>query len=87
MVKNIKMVNRELQIGGRITLPIDWRRDMGLNIGSDVIMKKVGQKIIIEPPVKITSLRGTGKTRNPSKNPKKEAREYMMEKFMKELKK
>ena len=70
MVKNIEMVNRELQIGGRVTLPIDWRREMGLEVGRDVIMKKIDHKIVIEPPLKVTSLRGIGKTKNPSKDPK-----------------
>ncbi len=87
MVENIKMVNRELQVGGRITLPIGWRREMGLKIGSDIVMRKIEQKIIIEPPVKITSLRGAGKTKKPSKDPKREARKYMMKNLMKELKK
>ncbi|NCS71400.1 MAG: AbrB/MazE/SpoVT family DNA-binding domain-containing protein, partial [Candidatus Aenigmarchaeota archaeon] len=37
MVKDIEVINRELQIGGRITLPIEWRREMELRVGSEVI--------------------------------------------------
>ncbi|NCN39102.1 MAG: hypothetical protein COY38_01455 [Candidatus Aenigmarchaeota archaeon CG_4_10_14_0_8_um_filter_37_24] len=87
MVKDIEVINRELQIGGRITLPIEWRREMELRVGSEVIMSKIDHKIIIEPPLKITSLRGAGKTKKPSKDPKREARDYMVGKLMKELKK
>ena len=87
MVKNNEMVNRELQVGGRLTLPVHWRQDMGLKIGSELTMKKVDHKIIIEPPIKLTTLRGITKTKKPSKNPKKEAREWMNKQIEMELKK
>jgi len=87
MVENYKMVDRIIQEGGRITLPIDWRKEMGLSIGSKVRMLKMDTEIKIKPPTSLTELRGIIKTDKPSKKPKQVARRYMMKKLRKELKK
>lgn len=87
MVKNYEMVDRIVQEGGRITLPIHWRKEMGLSIGSKVRMIKTDTEIKIKPPTRLTDLRGIIKTSKPSKYPKKIAREYMIKQIREELKK
>ena len=83
---NMGVQEREIQQGGRITIPKDIREKYGLVEGTVVKITTRDGKIEIEPPTRLSKLIGLAKTINPSNDPKKEARKYQREKLLEEVK-
>jgi len=75
---------REIQQGGRVTIPKEIREKFGLVEGTVVKISVKGNVIEIEPPSMLSNLLGLVKTDNPSEDPKSEARKYMKGKLLKE---
>lgn len=76
---------REIQQGGRITIPQKIRKKFGLVEGTIVKISAREGKIEIEPPTRLSNLIGLAKTKNPSDNPKREARAYQRKKLLREV--
>jgi AbrB family looped-hinge helix DNA binding protein len=68
---------REIQQGGRVTIPKNLRDKYGLVEGTKVRIKDEEDRLVIEIPAKLTSLYGLIPTQSPSDNPKQEAREHV----------
>jgi AbrB family looped-hinge helix DNA binding protein len=77
---------REIQQGGRVTIPKEIREKFGLVEGTVVKISTRGGKIEIEPPARLSKLLGLVKTDRPSDDPKSEARKYQSSKLLKEVK-
>jgi AbrB family looped-hinge helix DNA binding protein len=76
---------REIQRGGRVTIPKEIRDEFGLVEGTVVKIRSRDGVIEIEPPVKLSRLVGLVKTDTPSDDPKSEARAYIKSKLDKEV--
>ena len=76
---------REIQQGGRVTIPKHIREKYGLVEGTMVKISAKDGKIEIEPPKRLTKLIGLARTETPSDNPKKEARDYQRKKLLEEV--
>lgn len=76
---------REIQQGGRVTIPKTIRDKYGLVKGTIVKISTRDGKIQIEPPKRLTNLMGLAKTETPSEDPKKEARNHQQKKFLEEV--
>jgi AbrB family looped-hinge helix DNA binding protein len=76
---------REVQRGGRVTIPKEIRDKFGLVEGTVVRISVKGNVIEIEPPSMLHNLLGLVKTDNPSDDPKREAREYLKGKLLEEV--
>ncbi|MFP3951661.1 MAG: AbrB/MazE/SpoVT family DNA-binding domain-containing protein [Candidatus Bathyarchaeia archaeon] len=81
----MEVEEREVQQGGRVTIPKSIREKFGLVEGTVVKFRTRKGKIEIEPPTLLTDLLGLGKTGTPSEDPKKEAREYARSRFEREV--
>jgi AbrB family looped-hinge helix DNA binding protein len=68
---------REIQRGGRVTIPKNLRDKYGLVEGTKVRIKDDEDRLVIEIPTKLTSLFGLTPTQSPSDNPKQDAREHI----------
>ena len=77
MNKMAETRERQIQSGGRITIPKDWREEYGLKQGTSIRMRRVDNKIEIEVPTKLSSLYGLVETKEPCDTPKMKAREHM----------
>jgi AbrB family looped-hinge helix DNA binding protein len=75
---------REIQQGGRVTIPKEIREKLGLVEGIMVKISTRDGMIMIEPPAKLNSLLGISKTGTPSNDPKSEARTHRNRIFSKE---
>ena len=67
---------REIQQGGRVTIPKEIREKLGLVEGTVVKISTWDGIIEIEPPAKLSNLLGLVKTDSPSDDPKNEARRH-----------
>ena len=67
---------REIQQGGRVTIPKEIREKLGLVEGTVVKISTRDGIIEIEPPSKLNNLLGLAKTGFPSDDPKSEARRH-----------
>lgn len=76
---------REIQQGGRVTIPKEIREKFGLVEGTVVKISTRGGIIEIEPPAKLSNLLGLAKTGNPSDDPKREARKHRNNILLKEV--
>jgi len=72
---------REIQGGGRVTIPKSLRDRFGLREGTVVKIMANDDLIMIEPPKRLVSLRGLIQTEAPCDDPKAVAREYMKKKL------
>jgi len=77
---------REIQRGGRVTIPKSLRERYGLEEGTVVRFRAKKDKIEIEPPKKLTDLAGLLRDGTPCDDPKRVAREYMRSQLKKEAK-
>ncbi len=75
---------REIQQGGRVTIPKEIRDRFGLVEGTVVKISTRGGRIEIEPPTKLTSLLGLVKTDDASDDPKGEARKHRNSRLLRE---
>lgn len=81
----MEVEEREIQGGGRVTIPKSLRDRFGLNEGTIVKIRANDDLIMIEPPKRLVSLSGLIETENPSDDPKAEARDYMKKKLVDEI--
>jgi AbrB family looped-hinge helix DNA binding protein len=81
----LEVEEREIQGGGRVTIPKSLREKFGLKEGTVVRISVKDGSIILEPPKRLASLSGLIQTDEPSDDPKAVAREYMKKKFVDEL--
>ncbi|MFW6111319.1 MAG: AbrB/MazE/SpoVT family DNA-binding domain-containing protein, partial [Thermoproteota archaeon] len=84
-VKMAETIKRQIQSGGRITIPKEWREEYGLKQGTKVKMRRVNSKIEIEVPTQLTSLYGLVKTEEPCDTPKRKAREHITKTIKRKL--
>jgi AbrB family looped-hinge helix DNA binding protein len=84
-VNVLEIEEREIQRGGRVTIPKSLREQYGLEEGTVVKFRSRDGKIEIEPPTRLTSLIGLIKTGEPCDNPKEEARGFMKKRLVKEV--
>jgi AbrB family looped-hinge helix DNA binding protein len=73
----LEVEEREIQRGGRVTIPKSLRDRYGLKEGTVVRFRALEDSIEIEPPKKLTDLAGILKNGTVSDDPKKIAREYV----------
>ena len=76
---------REIQRGGRVTIPKSLREKYGLEEGTIIKFRSKGDKIEIEPPMQLSRLIGLIKTDQPSDDPKAEARRYTKNRLVEEI--
>ena len=76
---------REIQRGGRVTIPKRLREKYGLKEGTVVRFRAKGDRIEIEPPKYLTNLIGLVDEATPSDDPKREAREYTRSRLLREV--
>ena len=81
----MEVEEREIQGGGRVTIPKSLRDRFGLNEGTIVKISANDDLIIIEPPKRLVSLGGLIETETPSDDPKAVAREFMKKKLVDEI--
>jgi len=82
----MEIEEREIQRGGRVTIPKRLRTKYGLKEGTVVRFRASGDRIEIEPPTKLSNLIGLVIEAMPSDDPKREAREYNRNRLLKEVK-
>jgi len=80
----MEIEEREIQRGGRVTIPKRLRTKYGLKEGTVVRFRARGDRIEIEPPIKLTNLIGLVDETTPSDDPKREAREYSRNRVLRE---
>lgn len=85
LVKVAEIEEREIQRGGRVTIPKDWRDRHGLVEGTRIRIRDLGDRIEIEAPARLSSLYGLAETAEPCDDPKRKAREHVAEKLRREL--
>ena len=76
---------REIQQGGRLTIPKEIREKFGLVEGTVVKITTRDGIIEIEPPARLSNLLGLVKTDSPSDDPKGLAREHLKSRLSKEV--
>jgi len=76
---------REIQRGGRVTIPKRLREKYGLKEGTVVRFRARGDIIEIKPPSQLSSLIGLVDETSPSDDPKREAREHNKNRLLKEF--
>ena len=76
---------REIQRGGRVTIPKGIRDKYGLKEGTVVRFMDKGDRIEIEPPTLLTGLVGLVEGSAPSDDPKREARKYTRDRLLREV--
>jgi len=81
----VEVEEREIQRGGRLTIPKDWRERYGLVEGSRVRIRAFSDRIEIEVPAKLSSLYGLAGADEPCDDPKRKAREHVREMLRREL--
>ena len=81
----LEVEEREIQRGGRVTIPKSIREKFGLKEGTVVKFRTRGDKIEIEPPMLLTDLIGLVEEGSPSDDPKRVAREYARARFEREV--
>jgi AbrB family looped-hinge helix DNA binding protein len=80
----VEVEEREVQRGGRVTIPKTIRDKYGLVEGTKVRIKDKENQIIIEVPTKLTKLYGLIPKSSPTDNPKQVAREQMRKSLKRE---
>ena len=83
--EDVEAEEREIQRGGRVTIPKSIREKFGLKEGTMVKIRARGDRIEIEPPTYLTDLIGLVEEASPSDDPKRVAREYAKAGFRKEV--
>ena len=81
----MEVEEREIQGGGRVTIPKSLRDRFGLNEGTIVKISANDDLIIIEPPKRLVGLSGLIETETSSDDPKAVAREFMKKKLVDEI--
>jgi len=81
----LEVEEREIQRGGRVTIPKSIREKFGLKEGTVVKVRAKGDRIEIEPPTLLTDLMGLVGEGSPSDDPKRGAREYARARFEREV--
>lgn len=81
----MEVEEREIQRGGRVTIPKRLRKKYDLKEGTVVRFKDIGDRIEIEAPKKLTNLLGLVVDATPSDDPKGDAREYSRNRVIREI--
>ena len=81
----LEVEEREIQRGGRVTIPKSLRERFGLEEGTTVKFRATEDRIEIEPPTLLKNLIGVLRTGEPSDDPKAEARGYNKKRLVDEL--
>ena len=76
---------REIQRGGRVTIPKSLRERYGLKEGTVVRFRAREDSIEIQPPKKLTDLAGLLRNGTPRDDPKRIAREHAKSQVKKDV--